>query len=102
MDSERIHTIRDDWKEAIARTMFFERKLRGLSQRALARRAVITRQNLSRAENGKRGVFAPQTLESLAHALNLAPWELVQAVEARALLISIRRTRRAERLQKAS
>jgi transcriptional regulator with XRE-family HTH domain len=103
MDSDYIRTIHADWKEAVARTVVFERWRCGLSQLSLARRMGAYRTNVCRTENAKLCRMPTlESIERLARALNVAPWDFVLTIEARALLISIRRTRRAERLQKAS
>jgi len=53
------------------------RRLRGLSQLALAELSGVDRTGLNQLEGEFRGATL-STIEKLAHALTVAPWELLR------------------------
>lgn len=60
------------------KTYFFRawRKKRGMSQEELAAEMGVSTPTISQLETGKQG-FTGDTLEALAKALNVEPWELL-------------------------
>ena len=56
------------------------RRERGISQKALAEEAGITQGSLSHVEDGTRPISA-ETIDRLASALQVGPWELVRSTE---------------------
>ena len=63
---------------SLGQTIFFQRKLRGLTQEALAHAAGIDRSHMGKIERGERNLTV-LNLWRIAKALGLQPWELMKA-----------------------